>query len=59
MSARKIFILILVLLLVLIGYKIYTHLSYQYKVKKALELLKNQPVIDIYSPVKPIVVRKI
>ncbi|MGE4546998.1 MAG: hypothetical protein AB7E28_04410 [Desulfurella sp.] len=59
MSARKIFILILILFLVLIGYRVYTHLSYQYKIKKALELLQNQPVIDIYCPLKPINITKI
>jgi len=52
MSARKIFIFILLLLLALIGYRIYTHLSYEYKVKKALQLLKNQPIIDINYPIK-------
>ncbi|MGC8502043.1 hypothetical protein [Desulfurella sp.] len=59
MSVRKIFILILVLLLVLIGYRVYTHLSYQYKVKKAFELLRNQPVIDIYYPGKALMLKKI
>ncbi|AHF97730.1 hypothetical protein DESACE_01495 [Desulfurella acetivorans A63] len=59
MNARKIIILVIVLFLVLIGYKVYTHLSYEYKVKRALELLKNQPVIDIYFPAKPIIIKKI
>ncbi|WP_291493274.1 hypothetical protein [Desulfurella sp.] len=59
MNARKIIVLIIILLLVLIVYKVYTHISYEYKVKKALELLKNQPVIDIYCPANTIVIKKI
>ncbi len=59
MSARKLLLFVIILLLILIGYKVYERLSYEYRVKKALELLKNQPIIDIDFSQKPIFIKRI